>query len=551
MKIQNEQEILDLNTREQIISEIKSQENIDRKNKDLKKYEIYKDQTKKWVIESLVKELSLETVARMENRASNISITRKVVDKLARCYVGGVTRVVEDDNSQASIDELSKKLKMNSVLKKSDRYLQLFKNTMIQVLPEKCTKEDGKYKIKPKVFAPHLYDVVEDASNKEVPMIVILTDFTERNNGISSEIYNRESSAMTPNFHKGNRRDEKIADSPDDAGSDNREFIWWTKNFHFTTNAKGEILSDKSPEELKNPIEKIPFVNLAEDQDGEFWAQGGDDLIDASVLVNVLITDMLGIANVQGWGQLVISGKNLPKILQGGPHRAILLEHETGDPTPTLSYQTSNPPLDAWMRMIEQYVALLLSTNQLSPTNIATKLDASSFPSGIAMLIENSEATGDIEDRQQVFKDIEPELWDIVARWHKVLFDSGILSQELAEIPTPVDTDVQLKFNEVKPVITEDQKMAILKARKDLGIDSLVDLIRIDNPELSVEQAEEKAVKIITEQLKLDGMVEVEKKKMGISVEPAVAEMLPVEDETDPEDELEDDSEEQDANKRE
>lgn len=507
-KLINEDQLLDLAFRKLVIEEITGSENRQRKTRELRKYEIYKDNTRKWVIESLTRELSPETVAQMENRASNISIARKIVDKLARSYVGGVERKVEDKTSQSSIDELGRLLEVNAAMKKGDRYLELFKNTMVQVIPEKIDVLLEKYRLKLRVLPPFMYDVIEDVLNPEKPRVVVLTDFIERNRldiAIPEGTDGRGVGLIQPAFSSGDRRDQTIADSPEDAGQqpNKRTFIWWSDKYHFTTDSNGEIIAQLTPEEQLNPIQKLPFVNLAEDQDGEFWARGGDDLVDGSILINVLLTDLFGIANAQGWGQMVIKGKNLPKVIKGGPHRAIVLDYEEGDPVPDVTFQTSNPPLDAWMRMVEQYVALLLSTNNLAPSNIASKLDASTFPSGIAMLIEQSESTAEVEDKQKLFADVEPKLWDVIKLWHDFYFERKALIDELMAVKKFSDSSVVVKFSQSKPPITEQEKINNLKARKDLGIDTMVDLIRLDNPQLTEKEAEEKLMRILEEKLKL------------------------------------------------
>lgn len=509
--LHSQAQILDKNFREMVIKEITGDENRDRKQRELRKHEVYRDKTKKWVLEALAKEgLKLQTLRQMENRASNISICRKIVNKLARCYVGGVQRSIDGEQNQAAVDELERLLEVNQKMDKADKYRRLFYNTAIQVVPEITTTELDeaiKHKLKLRVFPPWNYDVIEDANDREVPKVYILTEFTERFNTLQRFVRSgtdgREARGLVPNFQVGDQKEQVIADNPEDLGSEQRQFIWWSETYHFTTNEKGEVIENLSPEDLLNPIARLPFVNIAEDQDGEFWAQGGEDLVDGSILINQLLTDMLSLAYIQGWGQGVASGKNLPKVLEGGPHNWLVfdIEHE-GDPTPRVEYVSANPPLDSWMRMIEQYVALLLSTNNLSPSNIAGKLDASQFPSGISLLIEKSEATDSIEDAQKDFINAEKDLWDIIRRWQNLFFDAGALAPEFEQAGKIEEgPDVLVKFSDSKPILTEEQKLEMLKVRKELGINTEIELLQIDNPDLSDEEAEAKLLKIREEKL--------------------------------------------------
>lgn len=506
MRMFREEQILDSNFRKRVIQEITSNENVDRKNEALKRYEVYRDNTIKWVIKSLEDEgLKPTTLAQMSNRASNISIARKIINKLARCYSAGVQR--ESTQAQEKIDELTKIMNWNQKMKKSDKYNELHKNTLIQCIPELCAEESyesPKYELKLRNFQPWQYDAIEDANDHEKAACIILTDFLERDRNSSyrsqsdAGLHARESNP----YDFGNRSDELIADSPEDQGAEQRYFIWWTNRYHFTTDQNGEYINEMSPEDKMNPVQMLPFANVVAEQDGEFWARGGQDIVDGSILVNKIITDRNAIAFIQGWGQPFITGVNIKDKIEGGPHNAIILEHAAGDPAPTFDYKTANPPLGDWREMIEQYIALLLSTNNLSPRNVAGNLNASDLPSGIALLIEQSEATGSVEDKQMMFQEVENRLWDVTVRWINLLFSKDALTDRFKEIGQLPELDMTIKFNSLKAPISEKEKLEEIKLRKELGINEMVDLILIDNPNMTRKDAEDKLKKIMQEKLK-------------------------------------------------
>lgn len=524
IKLKNESDILNVSYRQRVIEEITGTENITRKNEMLKRYEVYKDRTIKWIVEALLREnLKPETIAQMENRAANISIARKIVNKRARSYKGGALREF-GAQGQEKFTKFYQLLDVDQRMKKADQYRELFKNCMLQVIPELCTPESTeaapKFKVKVRVLAPFQYDVIEDYYDHEIPRVVILSDFVERNRynmGIEPGTDGR-ATGITPVFHEGDRVDQIIADSPEDAGSNMRTFIWWSDHYHFTTDDKGEIIPELGNEKNQNPIQELNFVNVAEEQDGEFWARGGDDLIDGSILINKLITDMNSIAFIQGWGQMVITGKSIPATIKGGPHNAIILEHGKDDPTPSVTYQSGNPPLDVWMKMIEQYIALLLSTNDLSPSHVAAKLESpGNAASGIALLIEQSEATDSVEMTQNSFKNVERQLVSKTAKWHNVLAEKNALAKDFFAIGQLPEQEFSIKFLSNKAVTTEAEKLGNLKLRKDLGINTMLDLIKMDNPDMTDEQAEEKLLQITKERLE----------RMSDAMEQAIDQSLP------------------------
>jgi len=503
MKLFEENQILDPEYRKQVIAEILGAENVQRKREMRKRYEVYKDQAMKYVAEKLSNEgLEAETVVQMVNRASNISLCRKVVDKLARAYIGGVNRITKDEISDAQVQEMGDLMNFDQKQKKSDKYRELYKNCAIQFVPELDQVESSqagspRYNIKQRVYSPWQYDVIEDSHDRERARVYILSDYSE----IARP-------SMMAEDDRNNRTDDKIADAPEESGLGGpEEFIWWSDDYHFTTNENGEIMPNKSPEDLANPISLLNFVRVSEDQDNHFWAEGGDDLIHGSILVNTIITDMFAIAYQQGWGQFVITGKNVQQQQKVGPHNAMVFEVEdSDDPRPSVEVVSANPPLDSWMKSVEQYVALLLSTNNLSPATVSVKLDAVQFPSGIAMLIEMSEAVNEVIDTQEMFVDAERKEWEIVKRWQNLYFDKKALTGRFAAIGKfPEDLVVSTVFKERQPVVTENEKLNNIKIRKDLGINTMLELIMIDEPQLKLEQAEEKLKKILEEKIEAMG----------------------------------------------
>lgn len=499
ISIPNDEVILDEATRKLAIEYfISDDESKCRVNEAIRRHNVYNDKTSDEVIKKLAEEVSKESLAQMANRAANISVGRKVVDKLAQSYVGGVKRTAQDPQDQKAVDDLSRAMVLDTKLKKLDRSFELQKNSLFMVLPYKSIEngesdESAKYILKASCYEPYRYHLISDSQDEEQARVVVIEDsrsYVDKEiNGIPSTAdgHNTEGFKMEYHGSKANSKNES-------------QFIWWSSKYHFTTDVHGKIIQGKSPEDGLNPINKIPGFLVAENQDGHAWGKGGQDLIDGAILINLLITDMFCIANVQGWGQLVLIGKNIPKEIQVGPHKAIRLETQDGDTPPSVTYETANAPLDQWMSMVEQYTALVLSTNHLSPSTVSAKLDARSPASGISMLIEQAESTLDLEDRQKIYQDKEREMWEIIRRWQEVY--NGSFAAPFNEIPVLKSSDVSVRFMRTKPVITEDQKLQNIKLRQELGINTLVEIIKLDDPDLTDEEAEEKLLKITAEKIK-------------------------------------------------
>lgn len=513
MRIKNESDFLNPAIRAQLIGEIESFENQARKFSAYKRYQCYKDKTKNYVVELLLRQFDYETVEEMRYALSNISIVKKVIDKLARVYSNGVERSVEDDEAATeNVQKLTKLLDVNTAVKKANRFLKLHKNVDLFVKP--CPVYDINNKeswaVKLEVLQPFLYDVVEDYYDRTKAMGVILSDYQPPATALYG-MDGRRSPVPFANSPQNDGVDNKLADSPEDQRNyegENREklYVFWSKYYHLTCNSKGEIIKKKGEDKENNlnPFQVFNHINFAIDQDGSFWAEGGDDLIDGAILINTLITHTTHVGTVQGYGQFYMTGENLPRSAKIGPTKAIIAEYKKDEQAkPELGFLNANPQLDSLRGLIEMYIALYLTTNNLSTSGVSTQLQGGmSTPSGIALIIDKAESLEDIQDQRQVFLDLEPKMWEAIGAILDTYSDS-VLVEELKGIKLPEDikNTIVIKFNDATPIMSETEKLQNMKLRQDLGIDSMIGLIMKDDPTLSEKQAEDALKKLIEQKL--------------------------------------------------
>lgn len=494
IKIMHEDDLLQTEVRKKLIESWDGESNSYRKDEAFKGYECLKDKTINYVLDLLLKQFDVATVQEMQYAMSNISILRKVIDKLAKVYANGVRREMPNMGDTKKIEAIAEYLALDSVMAKADKYYRTFKNCLIYVKPLK--QEDGCYDITLEVKPPFHYDVVPCYENPKLPMAVVLSDYVPA----------RKTMSYIGNVSMAGRTAGSVGvvDHSADhslAKDDHRQFIWWTKSYHFTTNAKGELVSTNAEADGTNPIGEIPFVNLCGEQDGQFFAEGGQDLIDTAIKINCMITNVKHVGISQGFGQLYMTGKNLPKSVKVGPNHCIQMEYEEGEPTPTVGYLNSNPPLTELQNLVEMEAALMLSTNNLSTSGVSTSMKGGKdFASGISMMIDKSESIEDIEQQSKIFIKAEPAVFAKVSKWYDALKASGELCEAWIKLSMPKDVSkVNPKFNSPKTIISESDQIDVFQKRIDLGISSMVDIVIRDNPGLTEEEAQAKLEKIQAE----------------------------------------------------
>jgi hypothetical protein len=426
---------------------------------------------------------------------------------------------------QADLDMLAKLLKVNKRMKKWNRYFKAFRNTLCYVKPIPSRKDPEKKGLELAILAPHLYDVVPLPNDPQGMLAVILSDYIPQREALY--VVGDAAAAGRTKQAKGSIQNlsnpgadgvnEAIADGDDmrvttggallvgdkrtreqQQDPKNRVYVWWTASHHFTTDGEGTFIGEPPG---PNPVEELPFVNLAEDQDEQFFAEGGSDVADSGIRINAFLTNLLHIAVEQGYGQLVVIGKDPPKNLKVGPNTAIVLPHENkDDPTPSAEFKSAGAPIPDLLQTAEMYIALMLSTNNLSTSGVATSLGGGKdFASGVSMILDKAESMEDVNEQAEFFIDAEPEVWCLISKWLKAL--NGELDESLADIELPDEPEVMIQFPQPVPVVSEKEKLEVLDMRIKLGLSTMLEALMRDDPSLTEKTAEEKLKKIAEEKL--------------------------------------------------
>lgn len=525
IKIFSDEQILDEAFRKQLIEEINGKENRERKLEASRRWELLRDVIKPHVMERLkVQGFTSATLAVMEARCTNVNIFKKFVSKKARSYSKGCDRTVQGKEKETeAVQAVSKNMQLNAVMKKADQYRQAFRNCFLYIYPEKTEQQDAQgqqlWSLAAKVKAPHLYDAIPDGYDHEKARCIILSDFPDSpypvqgagTGGVTASDGGRFSTSSGPGIStlgSGVARDMKdqvIADSPRDSGGGKAaEYIFWTAKFHLTCDANGKLVAAKTPQDQLNPIGRIPGEVIAAEQDGEFWATGGEDLVDGTILVNVNLTDMLSILHMQGWGQLVLIGQNLPKKNYAvGPTTALELSYSAEEEAPTAALLQHDPHTDDHLSSTEVIVALLLTTNNMSVKSVSAKLDASTIASGIAKMVDEADVMDDISEDQEYFWRKEKCALGVASAWVEKLRPTKLLVPELQESVKFDAYEVNSKFHNVEQVITEEERLKNLDLRKKLGINKMAELIMKDNPGMTPEDADKRLLEVLIERAKI------------------------------------------------
>jgi hypothetical protein len=445
--------------RRALIEQINSDENKRRKAESLKRFEIYHDRGDRYVVEKLLNEFEVTTVKEMR-KCMSINLAKRVVDSEASVYGTEPERTFEGLNEVQTqlIMDIYDDGKFNHKLKLANRYYKLEDQCAIQVIPQ-----DGEIKLR--VLLPHHYDVVPDPMNPEKAYAYIVStfnrgDYMQDNSSVRSPIGEDLASQVI------DRQNQDIADGDDYQGSMNMYEVW-TKDLNFFMDQDGNILST----ETLNELQELPFIDVACDKDFEFFIRHGNSTTDFSIDLNVLLSDIWNINRIQGYAQGIISSEQPPSGQVVGPNRYMWLQIDPNKPVqPSFQFQNPNPDLASSLELLEMSIRLFLTSKGLDPKVLSGKGDGQNIQSGIQLLlsmIQKFEATKDDFD---LFRWVEYEIAELVAKWVNVLQGSQVLETEYQGVLLPEEIDVSVKFHEPQLIQTKQEKEDSLIKLMDKGL---------------------------------------------------------------------------------
>jgi hypothetical protein len=458
-----------LEERKKLISDIKSEENIRRKRRSLRDYEVYNDNAYNHVKLLLESQLSPETAKKMPI-ISNINISKAVVTKEANIYLDEPARTYEDisKTDQEVLEKVYKECAYNSVLGKANKYYKLRNQCFLQIVPKY-----GKLKIR--VLQPHNIDVVPDEMDPETAYAYVISTFDKD---------------QMPSY-VSDRVNQSIADK-DDAKALAERYQVTTAEFSFVINGKGDYVVPPIP----NIIGMLPFVDIAKDKDFEFMVKIGQALTEFTIDFNAAYSDLMYVCRMQGFSLGVLSGdaKLKPETMTIGPAELIFLPSSPDNPDSKLSldFKSPTPNIEASLKAIESLIGLFLSTRGIDIKAIQVNGSGQAYSSALEKLlsmIDQFKATK--EDFDLFGNYVEKQIHTIVTKYLAELTGSEFLSPEYNVSQAIVKSKLTVKFKEPEMVETTKDKLENGKSKIDLGISDRV-LLLSELEGLSTEAAQEK-----------------------------------------------------------
>lgn len=434
MDIQNQSD------RKHYIQEILGNENRARREEHFKRQEVYNERQAQYIIEKLKEEFSARTVHDMR-KVTSVNLTKRIINEKASIYKRAPQRVWTEtsENTAQEIEYAYHNFRVNEAMKRANRMFKLHRQCAIKVIPK-----DGK--LIPYALSPHQYDVIPDDNDPTQAKSYVISTLDRR-------LFAKDYGIPSQEQNIGNSQNEKIADVDDYLA--NMRFIWWDSEYNFVTDNSGALLED----EIVNPIRELPFIEVREDTDFEFWVRAGSDVVEFALDFGKLLSDHFNVLRLQGYSQAVINSPKAPDNFNVGPTQILHLKQDPeATKDPSFQFVTPSPDISGSIESLEMFIRLFLSSSGVPTKTIASSGSAESYSSGIERLLamlERFEASADDIDQ---FRWAESSYYRIFKKWQDASANNDLISEEYKVRGIPQSSKVEVMYHEPEMIQTQSER---------------------------------------------------------------------------------------------
>lgn len=465
-------DFLNLDVRKKVIDEINGSENKARKAEGLRRFEIYRERQERYLIQRLKKEFTDSTISNMR-KISSINLTKRITDEQASIYNSAPVRnyLNSTDQEKIQLDNLYLTSKANNRLKLSNRYFKLLDQGCLQIIPRK-----GLIQMKP--LASHMYDVIPDSEDPELPYAYIISTLDKYEYLMATD--SGKDLSNPSRSHSDNlseiidHQNQSVADA-DDYKSQFMKYVVWTDGLNFVMDSKGNIIGEMFP----NPIGMLPFIDIADEKDMEFFVRRGNGIVDFSLDFSVLLSDTATINKLQGYAQAIVYAEKLPENMVVGPNHVLFMKLDPNKPDlqPRFEFQNPSPDMGASLELLETSLRLFLTSRGVDPKTVSGKLDTQGFSSGIERLLSMIEKFEASSSDFELFKDVEHKAFKILTAWSNALQGTGVLIDKINKGIISEKVDLEIIFSRPEALQTQSEKEDSIIKLLDAGLKSKVESI--------------------------------------------------------------------------
>lgn len=477
--------LLDKNTVAAILADVESQQNKDRKRLEWEAFQCTQGDLRQYVIQKL-KALFPKNYVKM--RVSDISISKKVIDKVAKAYSMAPIRTVEaSEPVKQELESVYKDGKFNTAYRDFDSVFNLHRYGLFWV-----DYNLEKQQFRPIALHPYEFDTIRDQKTGDVICVILNypdNEITKWNNYSQVDPYGN-------NYTISDGINQIISENQADSGAESKVFALWTNEQHVIVVLKKKEIKTASNTEYNyaityvplpgnadmiNPLGELPFVYLQKGSSIDYPTM--NQITAQTINFNILYSDLLTAATMQGFGQAVISYPDNAEIkeVEIGYMNAVKLPQSTEPDAPKTEFKFENPSpnLEGQKDVYLTYIKQVLAEHGVTASQ-AISGDVEQFASGLDRLIANSDVHWIIQENQELYQNLEQDVFNKIKAWNRLLGNN---------IFEPVDS-INVYYPKPTVQISDTEKLQNIEKLITLRLKTRAQGLMMIDPNLTKEQAE-------------------------------------------------------------
>lgn len=477
-------DLMNLAHRRQLIDDINSFENKDRKAESLKQVEIFNDRLSQYVYEKLREKYSENTVREMPV-IDSINLARRITKEESGVYNDSPDRLFSDlDDSQLeAITNIYNDMGIDFKMKKSNESFKLQSQNHIMIVPK-----NGKLVMR--VLRNHHIDSIDDPNDPESAVGYIISAFDK---SMVVEEYQKNKSATgyqgdSDTFQQdgSDNKDQSIGDEDDYLKALER-YVVWTKEYNFTMNGNGEILTDEK--NIYNPVGIVPIIDISIEKDFEYWIRQGSAVTNFTVEYNFLLSSIAQIMQMQGFAQayLIADDEVIAENITVGPNHILKLPIGIDGNRPEFGYSSPSANLEGSVNVLETTLANFLTSRGIDPETISGSLQSSTSTSGVQELLKQIKQFKATKDDFSIYEHAESRLYEIVKAWHNHSIGNDLLDEKYKSREISAISEVSVIYKTPEMQKTDEEKINVWDKKIEVGaasrLDMIMDLYNLDKDE--------------------------------------------------------------------
>lgn len=453
-----------------IIFDIETSQNRERREKEIKAFEIYSGNLKEHVENRLMK---IYPKTYKSFSISDLNIVKKITDKLSKAYKTAPYRELDTDQETGLYSEIMKSYGSTRAWQVFDIYYNLHRHACMWF--NYYQDEDENYKIILRPLAPFQFSRVVDKYGSTEVFIV---------NFPSNDLYETTDT---------DGRKSLIQDSHQDTDKC-RRYAMWTKDQHVMVRYYDDGINKDGSKSCRIVYESI---NGNEDNVNDLgvipavFAQQGDNcalpiinpISEQAIEYNQQYSVMLTGSSLQTFGHLVLkhpASQNMPDEIYNSLFTySRLPQEENGEIATELDYINPNPNLESQLKVLQDYGHQIITEHLGDGSQSVNGSDK--FTSGLDRLIAMSDITNMVESNQQVYAKCENDLYLIIKSFYESINDFRFKSEALS-----------VKYPKAKPIQSESEILANIEKKLTLGLIEKHEALLMLDPNMTEKAAKDK-----------------------------------------------------------